>query len=204
LDLLRLKLDGLARPALRKRVEQAEAIRLLESVHPLNILARFRRGPLLRLALIQMPYRVFRITVPKRGPQYLAFDTFSGALDPYSIEHSSEFEESAASDRNHLPSRLSAQDILESARSRYQRIRFQEGFFRHGNDLTEFSSDWVDIFVPYWVGFTGDRQQPRVVVLDAVRRSQEGSRLRHVLASWLAAKGVEQERSTRSRLDPGA
>jgi hypothetical protein len=168
------------------RVDQAEAIRLFESSHPLNLLARFTRGPLLRLALIQLPYRVFNVTTRKRDQHHLAFDTFAGTLDPYSLDDATEFEESRATDRNHLPMRLTEEQTRSSAEGRYQRIRFQEGFFRHSNVSVALSDEGSDFFIPYWVGFLGRRERQHLVVLDAVRRTQEGSRLRHVLETWLS------------------
>ena len=163
------------------RLDETEAMRLLTGRLP-----RFLQPPLSRTALIEVPYRIYSFVTRSGKRQYLAFDMFSGTLDPYSLDASTEFEESRATERNHLPIGLSKEDIRQSAEVRFQRVRFQEGFFRNRDRVATLESDHLDIFVPYWLGFFGART-PKLVVLDAVRKTREGSRLRHVLTDWLAS-----------------
>jgi hypothetical protein len=136
--------------------------------------------------LLQVPYRVFRIDAASGTGPTLAFDIFTGTLDPYTLDANTEFEESPASDRNHLPIRLDPQQARDSAQQRYQRVRFQEGFFKNTGPGATLGDKSVDLHAPYWVGFFGNEARLSVRVLNAVRRSEEGSRLRHAIASWIA------------------
>jgi hypothetical protein len=167
------------------RLDREGAIRRLQSVHPLNLPRRWSPRILLRAALLQIPYRVFEIGT-SQGIRHLAFDMFAGTLDPYLIDSATEFEESSGGDRNRLPRRLTDDEIRSSVESRFQRIRFQEGFFRYAGNATAFHPETVDIFVPYWVGIFGPSERPHLRVIDAVRVSEEGSRLRHALISWIS------------------
>jgi hypothetical protein len=186
LDLLRIKLAKLAQPALRSRVDETAAVGFFRGKGPLGITGRLLRGPLRKVAFLQVPYRIFTIERANGGGPVLAFDLFTGTLDPYTLDADSDLEESAASDRNHLPIRLDAQQARDSAQQRYQRIRFQEGFFKNAGTSATLGDQSLDLYVPYWVGFFGDEKRLSVRVLNAVRRSEEGSRLRHAIASWLA------------------
>ncbi len=145
------------------------------------------RGPLCKVAFVEVPYRVFAIEATNGVRPLLAFDLFTGTLDAYTLDSSTEFEESPATDRNHLPVRLDAERALKSARERYQRIRFQEGFFKSGTKSASLAA-LADLYVPYWVGFFGRERRLSLRVLNAARCAPEGARLRHAIRSWITER----------------
>jgi len=46
----------------------------------------------------------------------------------------------------------------------------------------------IRIFIPYWVGFYGDEHNLNLTVLNAVRRTVEGSKARRLVKSWLSER----------------
>jgi hypothetical protein len=46
----------------------------------------------------------------------------------------------------------------------------------------------ADLHVPYWVGFYGSPTNLQIVVIDAVRRCVEGSKVRPCLREWMAGR----------------
>jgi hypothetical protein len=188
LDLLRVKLAGLQRPALRARIDEPGAVKFFEGGGPMKVIGPLLRGSLRKVAFVQVPYRVFEIAGGNGKSALLAFDVFTGTLDPYTLDASTEFEESSATQRNHLPVRLDEHQALASAQERYQRIRFQEGFFKNAGTSARIGDAAADVYVPYWIAFFGSEPRVSLRVLNAVRRVEEGSRLRQAVTSWIAER----------------
>jgi hypothetical protein len=68
-----------------------------------------------------------------------------------------------------------------------QRVLFTTGFFRMRKLQISAEALPGEICVPYWVGFRGRGRLARLSVLDAVRRSVEGARVKFLLENWLAS-----------------
>ena len=63
---------------------------------------------------------------------------------------------------------------------------YTRGFFRM-RDLRISAEPLPDeLHVPYWLGFRGSDGHARVSVIDAVRRSVEGAKVRRLVEEWLS------------------
>ena len=67
-----------------------------------------------------------------------------------------------------------------------RRTLFRRGFFQLRNMRLEVEALAEEVCVPYWVAFRGRGKQAQVDVLDAVRRSPEGGKVRRLIEQWLA------------------
>ncbi|HEY1264472.1 MAG TPA: hypothetical protein VGF06_13180, partial [Terriglobales bacterium] len=104
------------------------------------------------------------------------------------------FEQLPASDeiicletRNTLAPSLDPEGAKRLIVTKVQRVLFTTGFFRMRKLQISAEALPGEICVPYWVGFRGRGRLARLSVLDAVRRSVEGARVKFLLENWLAS-----------------
>ena len=50
-----------------------------------------------------------------------------------------------------------------------------------------------EFYIPYWVGFYGDEHNLSLTVLNAVRRTVEGSKARRLMKAWLSERDPQRE-----------
>jgi hypothetical protein len=181
--------------SLQSEIGHEHALRKLSPSGPLGMVRRMMTGDLLGVSDIYIPYRLYKVTVDDRrvrSARYLAVDAISGALDPY------EFGELPGQERyaevethNCLPVRYAEADsralILEKAR----RMLFSGGFFRLARPVIAAELIGSEFYVPYWAGFYGQEQNVKVLMLDGIRGTVEGSKVSHLVRAWLLEQRSE-------------
>ena len=180
--------------SLRPNVTEADAFRLLESSGPAGVLKRTRLGPIARLAMVYIPFRPFRASVHnlnRTEEMFVAIDAVAGSLDLY--QFGSKFESSPLDSgtvtvkTSNVPvKRLPLPELESRLRDRLRRTVFRKGFFSLRELRLEVHALPDEVCVPYWVGFRGHGGRAHVDVLDAVRRSPEGGKVRRLIEEWLA------------------
>jgi|SRR5215470_8896653 len=160
-----------------------------EAVQALNSPARnLLFGPLRAIADFYIPFFLFNIDITNRGQRtttIFGLDAVNGTLDLYRFDHLP-----LESEIVHVETRNFVTAALEDDRSRdlviakVRRVVFSSGFFRIRDLHISAERQPREIHVPYWVGFRGTNTA-NVIILDAVRRKIEGSKVRHILHSWL-------------------
>lgn len=174
-----------------------EALTRLSASGPLNGLRRWINGPLRGVAEIYLPYRLYRVRVDDRRFQnahYYALDAAAGTLDPY------EFAEPPAADmwaevetHNIHPTRLDESHTQRLAVDKVRRLLYSKGFFRFHNPRITAELARDEFYIPYWAGFYGDQQNIGITVLNALRRTVEGSKARHLVKTWLLEGDSKRE-----------
>lgn len=165
---------------------RAEAVARLRGHGPSAWYRAWLRGPLCATFALQVPYRLFEVRVWNAGRlrrDWLAVDAASGLLDLY------RFEGPPAPDQlqrdGHAgvaPEALAPERLRAVLEERVRRQVYAAGFFRLRGLRIEVDDAHRVLYVPYWVGVHRKRGRVHLEVLDALRRSREGARLRHVLA----------------------
>lgn len=148
------------------------------------------RGPLRSLAEVYVPFRLYHVEIRNAGKcdrRLLALDSVTGTLDLYGFDHVPEAEETIAVEtRNHPRPAIDADRARDLVVEKVRRLLFLTGFFRIRDLTVRVEALDFEFYVPYWVGFFGRGQSPRLAVLDAVRGSPEGAKMRALLHDWLA------------------
>ncbi|HLJ25816.1 MAG TPA: hypothetical protein VKY85_03835 [Candidatus Angelobacter sp.] len=165
------------------------ALRRLEPPGPGGLLRRWRIGKLLALAEVYVPYRLYEVIIEDHRihtRRHYAVDAATGTLDPYEFAVAPPPEAFVEVEtRNCHPLRLDEKQTNQLAGARARRWMFSRGFFRLANPLIRTNLVQPDFYIPYWAGFYGDEQNLNLVVLDAVRQTQEGSKVRQLIHTWL-------------------
>jgi hypothetical protein len=138
-----------------------------------------------------IPFRLFQVEIlngDKRDQRVFGLDAVNGSLDLYHFEQLPEEREVV-----YLETRNCSEPLLDEAEankiviSKVQRLLFSTGFFRVRNLKISAEPVAGEIYIPYWVGFRGRGIRARFVVMDAVRRKMEGSKVRQLLQAWLTS-----------------
>ena len=175
--------------SLQSGLSRELALRTLSPPWPFGILRRWMTGRLLGVGEIYIPYRLYRVNVEHRGARsirFLAVDATTGALDPY------EFSEDIAAERcvevetrNCLPIRLEEAETQALVLEKVRRLLFSRGLFLSGAPTFAAERAGPEFYIPYWAGFFGEHHDVRVLVLNAVRGTMEGSKVAGVVKAWL-------------------
>jgi hypothetical protein len=178
--------------ALPANVTRAEAVALMARGGLGALLRRLARGPMRSIALVYVPFRIYRVHIATNGRLEVAFfavDAVSGTLDPYCFDELFEASGLATLEtRNHVEARLEEAMTRQRIVDAVRRMLFQTGFFKLRQlSIRAEPARSPDVHVPYWVGFFGTDARARVAVVDAVRRRREGAKVRQLIESWLAA-----------------
>ena len=121
-------------------------------------------------------------------PVLYAADALSGLFDPIRLDQqlpTTSLPETSS--RNIVPPATDARAVSEHLRDRLLRMIYQRGFFRidaRGLRVTPLDRT---LYLPYWVGFYDNGTTAKVRVLDAVRGSFEGAKVREALVGWLSS-----------------
>ncbi|HEY6251765.1 MAG TPA: hypothetical protein VI685_17545 [Candidatus Angelobacter sp.] len=181
----------------QRRMSYQEALSKLSAKGMLGGLRRWMSGPLRGVAEIYLPYRLYRVTVDDRRLQnlhYYAVDAAAGTLDPY------EFATPPAADawaevesRNFHPARLNEAETEKLVTEKVRRLLYSRGFFRLVNPNITAELVQSEFYIPYWAGFYGDEQNISVTVLNAIRQTVEGSKVRRLIKTWLLERDSQRE-----------
>ncbi len=150
-------------------------------------------GPLVSIAPVYIPFRLFDVTIDNGGNcQRLiaALDAVTGALDLYRFDSiPTDFVEVETRNRPHP--RLNNAEPAQLVKDKVRRMIFTQGFFRVRQLSIRVEHVPGDIYIPYWVGIRKNGGRPRLSVMDAVRRRMEGAKVRNLLESWLMNDSVQ-------------
>lgn len=183
--------------AVRSNLSREAALQKL-TPHGLPGLVRgWFTGKLRALADVYVPYRLYEVTVADRGiekTRYYAIDAATGDLDPYEFQAPPDSEIFVELDiRNSHPVRLEESQTHQLAIEKVRRSMFSGGSFRLRNPVITAHVLHEGFYIPYWAAFFGDEQNLTVAVLNAVRQTMEGSKLRQLLRNWLLQSPDSQE-----------
>ncbi len=172
---------------LRPNVTREEASRALRP----GIARRLATGPLRSFADVYVPFRVNRVEITSGGitrTRFLAFDAAFGLLDPYEFESVPDTAQTTSvKSRNAAPTTVNEALAARLLADKVRRLIFLEGFFRLRNMAIRIEPLSAIVHVPYWIGFYGWGECASIQVIDAVRRTREGAKMRHALTRWLTA-----------------
>lgn len=175
--------------SLRSNMTRDSALRKLSPAGGRGTLGRWLNGNLLAVAEIYIPYRLYEVTIHDRGPQasrYYAVDAATGTLDPYEFRGRLEPEDVIELEtRNFHPVLLDEARTRQLAIEGVRRSLFSKGFFRLADPVIAAHPFDAELYVPYWVGFYGREQNVNLAVLNAVRQTYEGNKVRRLVQSWL-------------------
>jgi len=175
--------------SLKSRVNREQALRLLSSSGINGVLRRWLTGDLVLLADIYIPYRLYKIVCedPKaHSARCYAIDALSGILDPYQFfEIPVESEFVGVETQNCMSPSLDEGCTRELAIEKARRVVFSRGFFRLAHPRISAELIQPELYIPYWAGFYGSKQDLDIVVLNAVRQTMEGRKIAHAIKSWL-------------------
>jgi hypothetical protein len=197
MDLLPLKAMAEARimtttsiRTLRSNVSQTDALRKFSSIGLATLYRRVRIGPLRRIAAVYVPFFVYRVTYQLgRAPRTRCFaiDAVEGSLDLFEfpgVPVDSQLVDIQT--RNCLPPVLSDKRAEQLLGDKVLRVIFQQGFFKLRESNLAIARESIDLYLPYWLAFYGDKTT-RCRVMDAVRRRIEGAKACAFFEQWLAA-----------------
>jgi hypothetical protein len=185
---------------LRRRLTREEAIAAISRGFA-GAVRQVARGPLRSLADVYIPYGVYKVTV-RRGARreviVLGIDLVGGVLDLYRFDRSSDLPEiEQVSTRNHMIAALSRRGAEDALRSRVKRLAHQQrGFLAAGEIAIDLEPIGSIVHVPYWAGFFGRAESASLVVLDALRGSVEGAKLRQLVSAWLTGSVTSPDPSS--------
>ncbi len=172
---------------LKPNVTREEASRALRP----GIARSLATGPLRSLADVYVPFRVNRVEITSGGTtrtRFLAFDAVFGLLDTYEFGNVPDAAQTrSVNTRNAAPILVDEALAVRLLEDKVRRMVFSEGFFRLRNMEIRIEPLPAIVHVPYWVGFYGWGECASIQVIDAVRRTREGSKMRHALTRWLTA-----------------
>lgn len=155
----------------------------------LSHLSSWWSGRLRGIAAIYLPYRLYHVVVHDHGSakaRYFAVDAVAGTLDPYEFPAAPEpgcWTE--VETRNCHPVTLEESETKELAIEKVRRLLFSRGFFRVAHPQITAELIHPAFYIPYWVGFYGDERNVSIKVLNAIRQTLEGNKVRHVVKAWL-------------------
>ncbi len=178
--------------SLRPNVTEADAFRQFESSGPVGLLRRARKGPLARLAAVYLPFQPYRVTIQNGDAveqMLVAIEAVTGTLDLYQFKDVPGDAETIEVNTANTPTqRLDRVELEAKLRDRLRRTVFRRGFFALRSLQLDLQPAGAEVCVPYWVAFRGRGDRAHIEVLDAVRRSTEGSKVRRVIEAWLAGE----------------
>ncbi|HZQ68252.1 MAG TPA: hypothetical protein VFA68_07015 [Terriglobales bacterium] len=180
--------------SLRANVTREEAMEQFASHGIGTALKNTVYGPLQSVADFYIPFLLFQVEIQNRGKtesRIYGLDAINGSLDPYQFE-----DLPGTFDIVYLETRNCAKPMLDEAGakalliSKVRRLLFSTGFFRMSN--LQITAEVVpgEIHIPYWVGFRGRGPRAQFTVMDAMRRTIEGAKVRHLLRDWLTSIAV--------------
>ena len=165
------------------------ALRRFTTIGGLEIARRWLTGPFHGIAGIYIPYRLYKVTLDDRrirSARFYAIDAAVGTLDPYEFAKPPQPDAWVSVEtRNFHPIRLNQDQTKRLVVEKVRRVLYSRGFFRLANPAISADLLEPEFYLPYWAGFYGNEQNVRITVLNAVRQSVEGSKVRRLVKTWL-------------------
>jgi hypothetical protein len=153
-----------------------------------QVRSRFR-GPLRSVALVHIPFRLFRVHISNHGThdlRWFALDAVTGTFDPYMFDAELVPESLVhVTTRNHPKVAMPREEAERLLTEKVRRLVFASGFFRIRDFSIQAQAVPLEFHVPYWIGFFGSGPVARFAVIDAVRRCFEGPKVRSFFYDWL-------------------
>ncbi len=175
---------------LKPNVTQQEALRKFSSAGFSGLYWRVRSGPLQRIAAAYVPYTLYRVNYQLSGRLHaslFAMDAVDGSLDLFTFPRVPDANEIVTvQTRNRVAPSLPPPRSESLLREKLLRVIFQQGFFKVRDLKLEIAPQPMELHVPYWLAFYGDRFL-RCRAMDAVRRRIEGAKASAFFEHWLAA-----------------
>jgi hypothetical protein len=178
--------------SLRPNVNREDALAYFSSRGPLESLRNTFFGPLRSVADLYIPFRLFRVEITNRGvmqTEFFGLESVLGTMDLFRFE---ELPETIVIEtRNAVEPRLDEAQAAALVISKVRRLLYSRGFFRMRGLRLGSTALPGDVYVPYWIGFRGHRQNASFRVVDAVRRRPEGGKVRQIVLNWLLTPGSQ-------------
>lgn len=175
--------------SLRPNLTRDEAIRLFRAAGPVGLLRDLSWGPLRAVAEAYIPFHLFQVGILNRGraeERLFGLDAVEGMLDLYHFQHKPTDRETVCLETRNCPRpRLARERASELLLAKLRRILYRRGFFRIRDLRLSAMALPDELYIPYWLAFRGSGQRTRLAVLDAVRRCQEGAKVRRLVEAWL-------------------
>ena len=141
-------------------------------------LRELRFGKLRAVIAVRIPYDVFEV-----GNEQLAIDALNGTLDLYKIDG--------------VPEDLEASRIIDRQLSQTQtRAALQKRLARTGKRQPMVDDPIDTRLVPYWVGIFERGGVVHIEVLDGIRGTLEGAKMRDVIEEHLARRREDCKEET--------
>jgi hypothetical protein len=176
--------------ALKPNVSQDEALRQFSSASPGTLYWRLRNGPLRRIALVYVPFFLYRVRYElghATQTRLFALDAVTGSLDLFEFPTIPTGADLLTPEtRNYIHPRLTAARAADLLREKTLRLIFQQGFFKLRQPTLDIFRQRINLHLPYWLAFHGN-QTARCRVLDAIRRCIEGPKASAFFEEWLTA-----------------
>ena len=170
-------------------MSRADAIAAFESGAG-ALVRRVRYGPLRSVAEFYLPFRLFRVDIrdgTRTETKWLALDSVRGAFDPYRFEDvPGEADLVVLETRNHALPALGEDEARRLILDKARRAVYGRGVFKIRDLSLAAEPAGLEFHVPYWLGFSGRGAQAHLAVIDAVRGSPEGEKLRSFIRKWLS------------------
>lgn len=150
---------------------------------------RWLSGRLRGIAKVYLPYRLYAVQIhdgSHKESRGFAVDAAAGTLDAYqfpTVPDSGSWLEIET--RNCHPVNLKEHETRELAVAKARRFLFSRGFFRVACPRITAELVRPDFYIPYWIGFYGNESNVSIKVLNAVRQTVEGNKIRRVITTWL-------------------
>ncbi len=179
--------------SLKMHISRERALAAFRPPGPVGLLRTWKSGPLRCVADSYLPFFLFRVRIDNAAQQrerFVALDGVRGTLDLYtlqSVPHPDEIEELET--RNHVRPTLDPATAAAIVAERIRRVVFTTGFFKIRDLQILPEAVRLDLHIPYWVGFSGRGEAASIAVLDAIRGSLEGPKVRDLFMEWLLASG---------------
>ncbi len=180
--------------SLKSKTSKMEATNLFRGQKLSRWLRSQRRGQLVDVRQVHIPYWLFHVTISNRGQEqrsWLAMDAVTGQLDLHRFEASlTDTDLVRVQSDSVLPVQLLSEDLRGLLMERVRRQVYLGGFFRL-SDL-QLEAECIDrpFYIPYWIGFYRRGDQTSVDVIDAVRGQLEGAKVRDIISEFLSSTCV--------------
>jgi hypothetical protein len=185
--------------SLQSNMSRDSAMRKFAPPGSHGVARRWLSGNLRALAEVYLPYRLYKVSIDDRRVQtvrYLAVDAAAGTLDPYEFAAPPLAETfTEVETRNFHPVRLDEKQTNQRAIENVRRWMFSRGFFRLSNPVMSADLVQLEFFIPYWAAFYGNDGNLNVMVLNAVRQTHEGSKVRRLIKTWLLDRPMQPSKA---------
>jgi hypothetical protein len=176
--------------SLKPNVTREQAVSQFASQGVTRLVRTLTAGPLLSVAELYLPFRLFRARIANRGAleeRLVAIDSVAGALDLFQFDHIPNADETLTLEtRNHPAAQLGDALAAERLIAKLRRVAYSRGFFRL-QDFEIIAEPVSELHIPYWVGFRGSSNHARIAIIDAIRRRFEGAKVRRLVETWLVS-----------------